>query len=142
LNANKLRKIEKQKQKEEDKRDKAAKMIQSLFRRRRFRNLVTIVCSILRQRRLTGKLNKKLSPAQQEKEHQSALQAAFLQHKNRVKAKSIQESKRRKAIKFIQSYVRRRRFRKLVEARVLLHKFSQGKVKASALRKIDPRIRE
>lgn len=124
LNANKLRKIEKQKQKEEDKRDKAAKMIQSLFRRRRFRNLVTIVCSILRQRRLTGKLNKKLSPAQQEKEHQSALQAAFLQHKTRVKAKSIQESKRRKAIKLIQSYVRRRRFRKLVEARVLLHKFS------------------
>lgn len=124
LNANKLRKIEKQKQKEEDKREKAAKMIQSLFRRRRFRNLVTIVCSILRQRRLTGKLNKKLSPAQQEKEHQSALQAAFLQHKNRVKAKSIQESKRRKAIKLIQSYVRRRRFRKLIEASVLLHKFS------------------
>ena len=142
LNANKLRKIEKQKQKEDDKRDKAAKMIQSLFRRRRFRNLVTIVCSILKQKRLTGKLNKKLSPAQQEKEHQSALQAAFLQHKTRVKANSILESKRRKAIKLIQSYVRRRRFRKLVEARVLLHKFSQGKVKASALRKIDPRIRE
>ena len=89
MNANKLRKIEKQKQKEDDKRDKAAKMIQSLFRRRRFRNLVTIVCSILRQRRLSGKLNKKLSTAQQEKEQQSALQAAFLQHKTRVKAKSI-----------------------------------------------------
>ena len=99
-------------------------MIQSLFRRRRFRNLVTIVCSILRQRRLSGKLNKKLSTAQQEKEQQSALQAAFLQHKTQVKAKSIQESKRRKAIKLIQSYVRRRKFRKLVEARVLLHKFS------------------
>ena len=124
LNANKLRKIEIQKQKEDEKREKAAKMIQSLFRRRRFRNLVTIVSSILRQRRLAGKLNKKLTPAQQEKEHQSALQAAFLQHKTRVKAKAVQESKRRKAVKLIQAYVRRRKFRKLVEARVLLHKFS------------------
>lgn len=59
-----------------------------------------------------------------------------------MKANAIQESKRRKAIKIIQSFVRRRKFRKLVEARVLLHKFQQGKVKASALKKIDPSIRE
>lgn len=48
LNANKLRKIEEKRQKEDDKREKAAKTIQSLFRRRRFRNLVTIVCKILK----------------------------------------------------------------------------------------------
>jgi hypothetical protein len=81
LNANKLRKLHEKQQKEEDKKNKAAKMIQSLFRRRRFRSVVTIVCSILKAKRLTGKINKKQTSAVQEKERQTALQAAFLQHK-------------------------------------------------------------
>ena len=54
------------------------------------------------------------------------------------------EERRRlnKAVKFIQSWVRRRKFRKIVQATIILKKYWQGKVGASALTSIDPKLRD
>lgn len=81
INANKVRKLEEKQQKLEKIKEKAAKMIQGMFRRRRFRNLVDIIIKILKETRANQKFRKNTSFTVQEKERKATLQAAFLRHK-------------------------------------------------------------
>jgi len=46
INANKIRKLQEKYQKLEEIKEKAVRMIQGMFRRRRFRNLVNIIIKI------------------------------------------------------------------------------------------------
>jgi len=59
-----------------------------------------------------------------------------------IESKKEERRKIKQAVKFIQSWVRRRKFRKIVEATIILRKFWQGKVGASALTSIDPKLRD
>lgn len=112
-------------------------MIQSLVRRRRFRKIVASVAKAAKESAKNGQKASQVKSNMREAFIKKILQKAKEIREAEIRHEIIHRENLKNSVRVLQSWIRRRRFRKAVHAMVLFKKVSSGRLPASHLKKVD-----